>query len=225
MRVFRLILWLAIVVLCASALNAQKAGLATDPQHGAIGANACLSCHTPHGGTNGVTLLWVHSVGSSTYTTYTSPTMGNATSNIVSPGNGNLVAGAPENNSLLCLSCHDGALAAANTVTLRTTTYGAVNGAVTGTAIDVAGGALTLSDDHPVNMSLDPANDAGLDTVANVTTAGLVLYSGGGATNTVQCGSCHDPHKVGPDNSGNPGGQYYLRLSNASSGLCLTCHL
>lgn len=225
MRVFKLIVWLAVTILFASALYAQKAGLATDTQHGAVGANACLSCHTPHGGTNGVTLLWVHSVGTSAYTTYTSPTMGNATSNITSPGNGNLTAGAPENNTLLCLSCHDGALAAANSVVLTTSAHGTAGNPIAGTGIDVAGGANTLSDDHPVNMSHDPTNDAGLDTVANVTTAGLVLYSGGGATNTVQCGTCHDPHKKGPDNGGNPGGQFYLRLSNASSGLCLTCHL
>ncbi len=223
MKPSKVILLVAVVALCTSVALAQKAGLATDTQHGGVGTTPCGSCHTPHTGTNGASLLWVHSVGTTTYTTYTSPTMGNATANITAPGDGNITPGLPSNNTLLCLSCHDGALAATNGVTLTTTTYGAVGGAITGTAINVGGGASTLTDDHPVNMSHDPTNDAGLDTVANVTGAGLVLYSGGGSTNTVQCGTCHDPHKQGPQ--GGPGQGHYLRISNAASGLCLTCHL
>jgi mono/diheme cytochrome c family protein len=222
MRPIKVIFLVAVVALCASVGLAQKAGLATDTQHGAVGTTPCGSCHTPHTGTNGAALLWVRSVGTTTYTTYTSPTMGNATANITAPGDGNITPGLPSNNTLLCMSCHDGALAATNTVTLRTTTYGAVGGTITGSAVDI-GGTSTLTNDHPVNMSYNPTNDAGLDTVANVTGAGLVLYSGGATTNTVQCGSCHDPHKQGPQ--GGPGVGKYLRVSNAASGLCLTCHL
>lgn len=225
MKLRNVIILVAVIALGALGAYAQKAGLATDTQHGGVGTTPCGSCHTPHGGTNGVSLLWVHSIGSSTYTTYTSPTMGNATANVISPGNGNLTAGAPVNNTLLCVSCHDGALAAAQTpaVRLTTATYGTAGTAISGTRIDVSGGTKTLTDDHPVNMSHNPTNDAGLDTAANVVAAGLVLYTGGGATNTVQCGSCHDPHKQGPQ--GGPGVGYYLRKTNAASALCLTCHL
>ena len=88
--------------------------------------------------------------------------------------------------------------------------------------MNVGGGTKTLTDDHPVNITHDPGLDTGLDTVANVTAAGLVLYTGGGSSNTVQCGTCHDPHKQGPQ--GGPGVGYYLRKTNAASALCLTCH-
>lgn len=222
MKPLKVIVLVAAVALCTSVALAQKAGLATDTQHGGVGTTPCGSCHTPHTGTNGASLLWVHSVGTTTYTVYTSPTITGAKTNITAPGDGNITPGLPSNNTLLCLSCHDGALAATNGVTLTTTTYGTVGGAITGTAVNVGGGTKTLTDDHPVNITHDPALDTGLDTVANVTAAGLVLYSGGGSTNTVQCGTCHDPHKQGPQ--GGPGVGYYLRKTNAASALCLTCH-
>ncbi len=218
MRHWRLAAAIAVIALCATVAYAQKSGLSTDTQHGAVGTTPCGSCHVPHGGTNADIILWDQSLPptTTTYTVYTSPTIDNATTDIVGPGDGGATQGDPENQTLLCMSCHDGAVAATNSVTLTTTEYGSSGGAITGTAIDI-GGSGDLSDDHPVNMSLDPANDAGLDTVTNVEAAGLVLYSGGGATNTVQCGSCHDPH--------NNTNQDYLRIDNSSSGLCLACHL
>ena len=222
MKFPKLLAVIAAIALFSSVAMAQKSGLVTDTQHGAVGATPCGSCHTPHTGTNGNTLLWVHSIGTTTYTTYTSPTMDSATANITAPGDGLLTAGDPQNNTLLCMSCHDGALAATNGVTLTTTTHGAVGGTITGSEVDI-GGTATLTNDHPVNMTYDPVADTGLDTVANVTGAGLVLYTGGAATNTVQCGTCHDPHQQGPE--GGPGVGHYLRVSNASSGLCLNCHL
>jgi len=224
MKFPKLLAVIAAIALFSSVAMAQKSGLATDTQHGAVGTTPCGSCHTPHTGTNGNTLLWVHSIGTTTYTTYTSPTMDNATAPFTAPGDGNLTAGDPENNTLLCMSCHDGALAVTNGVTRTTTTYGTVGGSISTSnpSIDI-GGTATLTNDHPVNMTYDPVADTGLDTVANVTGVGLVLYDGGGATNTVQCGSCHDPHKQGPD--GGPGAGYYLRKTNVASALCLTCHL
>ncbi|MBI3897349.1 MAG: cytochrome c3 family protein [Gammaproteobacteria bacterium] len=67
---------------------------------------------------------------------------------------------------------------------------------------------------------------AGSTTVSLGTSAssGLRLYGNvsGGATDglatdnpTVECGSCHDPHTATPT---------FLRISNAGSAVCLTCH-
>jgi hypothetical protein len=63
----------------------------------------------------------------------------------------------------------------------------------------------------------------------------LPLYtrtSGSGALTTtsgpmVECGSCHDPHvsagQVGPN--GQKSGETFLRISNASSAVCTSCHV
>ena len=225
MKMVRLMLLATCVVLWATAAYAQKSSLTTDTQHGGISTNKCDGCHTPHSGSNAEAYLWKLSVGSSLYTTYTSPTMDNATSNITGPGDGNLTPGAPINNTLLCLSCHDGALAAAQTPPILTTTatHAAAAGvAITGTDLDI-GGTTTLENDHPVNMSHNPTADPGLQPVLSVDDGigggPLRLY---GASNTVQCGSCHDPHKQA---TGGPGVGNYLRVSSAAGALCLTCHI
>lgn len=225
----KLTIAVALVLLCGSAAMANKAALATDTQHGKAGTTPCGGCHTPHAGLNGNSLLWVKSVGTSTYTVYTSASLKNASTNIVSPGNGLLVAGTPSNNTLLCMSCHDGALAATNAVTLTTTNYGLVGGAITGTILDVGGtGSKTLTDDHPVNLAHNPTLNTTLAPVATVTAAGLQLYTGGGQTNFVECGSCHNPHE-GPGGLTNVPKSlttgYYLRMANNNSQICTTCHL
>lgn len=46
----------------------------------------------------------------------------------------------------------------------------------------------------------------------------LVLYADAAFLPTVQCASCHEPHGAGA------GIATFLRISNASSALCLTCH-
>jgi hypothetical protein len=44
----------------------------------------------------------------------------------------------------------------------------------------------------------------------------------------VECGSCHDPHvsagQAGPAGTGQVSGATFLRVSNANSAVCLTCH-
>lgn len=48
----------------------------------------------------------------------------------------------------------------------------------------------------------------------------IQLYNrSGGATFFVECGSCHDPH-----NAGGSAPATFLRISNAGSAVCLTCH-
>jgi hypothetical protein len=93
-----------------------------------------------------------------------------------------------------------------------------------------------LSNDHPVGVSFpggaywnDPAGIDGsltyFETGGNPTGADtneVRLY--GGADEKVECGSCHDPHGV---ESAGPGSIFigsFLRVDNAGSTLCLTCH-
>jgi Doubled CXXCH motif (Paired_CXXCH_1) len=40
----------------------------------------------------------------------------------------------------------------------------------------------------------------------------------------VECASCHDPHGVPSGGPGTPFNPTFLRVSNAGSGVCLTCH-
>jgi predicted CXXCH cytochrome family protein len=104
--------------------------------------------------------------------------------------------------SLLCMSCHDGVT--------TPTVIGPTSVSAVGNVTNSGG----LTNDHPINMSHNPATDAGLATPGNVTAGGLVLY---GTTNTVQCGSCHDSH----DNTNGK----FLRKPNTGSALCTTCHI
>jgi hypothetical protein len=93
-----------------------------------------------------------------------------------------------------------------------------------------------LRNDHPVGVNFpggaywnDPAGIDGsltyFETGGNPTRADkneVRLYDG--TDEKVECGSCHDPHGV---ESAGPGSIFigsFLRVDNASSALCLTCH-
>ncbi len=161
----------------------------------------CLVCHTPHNADVSVSNapLWNHETSTATFTTYSSATMDATT-------------GQPDASSKLCLSCHDGTVAVDNF------------GGQTGGTHFMTGDALTgtdLSDDHPISITYDAALaalDGGLFDPTN-TNSGL----GGTISedllidNQVQCASCHDVHN-------GSGVDKLLRISNAASALCLTCH-
>lgn len=59
----------------------------------------------------------------------------------------------------------------------------------------------------------------------------LPLYqrTTGGLGPMVECGSCHDPHvsagQAGPVGTNRVAGETFLRISNAGSGVCLSCHI
>ena len=180
------------------------------------GGQICVACHTPHNSNTSVTdaPLWNHAVTATTFTMYTSPTMDAG------------AAGQPSGASKLCLSCHDG--------TVAVDSFGGATGTnfMTGTKAVGAGG--NLGNDHPISITFNTAlatTDPGLfDPATKTVTVGL----GGNKTRTgtvqqvmlfnsqVQCASCHDVH----NNFTVPGinGQPLLRVSKASSTLCLTCH-
>lgn len=97
-----------------------------------------------------------------------------------------------------------------------------------------------LRDDHPVGVQY-PATGPNVDFNAPTATAGAVrffdtngngradkrevrLYNSGGGFE-VECASCHDPHGVPSGGAGSVFLPTFLRVSNAGSALCLTCHV
>ncbi|MEN8247292.1 MAG: cytochrome c3 family protein [Bacteroidota bacterium] len=166
-----------------------------------VNTEICIVCHTPHSSntTVGNAPLWNHEVTSTaTFTLYTGGGTMDATT------------GQPGGSSKLCLSCHDGTVALEN-----------FGGTTTGTASVTTGDLGTdLSDDHPISFTYNTAlatadgelyNPSTQDSGLGSTIDADLLFGG-----SLECGSCHDVH--------NAGFAYLLRIDNAGSALCLTCH-
>jgi predicted CXXCH cytochrome family protein len=195
------------------AQSLPKTGLAGSSHD--ISGIGCKGCHAPHngalsnGGTSGDTaliLLWSRNFPNPTNTfgVYDSATMGNKAAEL---GGSTLSSSSDVRMySLLCLSCHDG-VTSSFSPSMETTN-------MVGSSTGFGGGAYNsygLTNDHPVNMPYDPVNDTQLRPVASVM-ATLPLY---GNTNTVQCGTCHEPH--------NNANTHFLRMANDTT-ICTTCH-
>ena len=197
----------------------------------------CIFCHTPHGAdTTAPVPLWNKVLDNAGFTEYTSSTLDGTTDITTSV-------------SLACLSCHDGSQAM-DTVLNQPGTggYDAAGAEIDAGNIGVIAGAgpfpnLTkdLSDDHPVSVQyagggltwntiqagnnvadsandksfVDPVYNAGTDKMA---VGSLPLYEGSGAATgpLVECASCHDPHSSNAT---------FLRISNAASAVCVSCHV
>ena len=183
----------------------------------------CVFCHTPHKPAERIP-LWNRSVNDPTaYKLYT------ASATLTSATRGATLGGGI---SLKCLGCHDGTIGLG---------AGIFNPAQTPSA-SIAGPGMTdgiaasrftyfgtdITNSHPVGMKYnlvraeDPyftIENAGSKTVTRF--AGkdaLPLFSRSGTDlYYVECASCHNPHGV-------PGAEKFLRMSNRSSLLCLTCH-
>lgn len=101
-----------------------------------------------------------------------------------------------------------------------------------------------LRNDHPVGVNFPTTNGAGTDWKAptgSVTRGAVVttffdedsnsrmdkgdirLY-GSGSDSRVECASCHDPHGVPSAGEGSTFNATFLRKTNSSSSVCLTCH-
>lgn len=197
-----------------------SAGTITGSKHdfsvsGFTGGEICIACHTPHNADATVSEapLWNHALSTATYSLYDSPTM-DATDNNQQP----------TGTSKLCLSCHDG------TVALDSSADGIT---MTGVA---AVGADGLSNDHPISFTYNDILATADGALHNPATTTVTIGSGTdiktGTINDVmliggqiQCATCHDVHNkftvatVAPATSNK-----LLRVSNAGSGLCLTCH-
>jgi predicted CXXCH cytochrome family protein len=165
------------------------------------GGDKCVTCHVPHAADASVpgAQLWNHEVTTAGFVLYASGTL-------------DARLGEPSGVSILCLSCHDGTVAIDHFGSVPAGTQFMTGTALLGTS---------LTGDHPISFAYDTAL-ANLDGGLHNPTArasGLggsidddMLFDG-----QVQCASCHDPH-------GSSGVPKLLRISNAGSALCLTCH-
>jgi len=213
----------ATVTIANSPHNLNNDGVALPQQQ------ICLACHTPHGSTasaaGGITagsFIWNHTVqAGKSYTMYSGVT-------------------GLDTTSLLCLSCHDGAIAVDSYVagagpgaatTLMGTipdSFGVVGGGV------VAGGGTDLTAQHPIGVTYPgTTNNNGKvafssSTSFNDPTQAAFKAGGVGGSSAVSltllpngtfgigCNTCHTPHNYT---------QKFVRMDNTGSALCLRCHI
>jgi len=195
--------WLVAAVLffafgTQSALAAT--GLAGSKHDFSTMANAsgqiCIACHAPHNGGNN--LLWNHTASTATYTMYASSTM-------------NAQAGTPGSTSKLCLSCHDG--------TVAIDSFGGLTPAA-GIITGAAKLGIDLSNDHPIGIDYTDTlatEDGGLKVPSTAAALGGTIATKLLFANKLECASCHDVHNA-------LGNVKLVRINNAGSALCTTCH-
>ncbi len=199
----------AIFGLVVAAVSAQAAITGTPHDLSGRGwgtTELCKFCHTPHLAQSVIGApLWNHASTSRAYTLYSSATF---------DPNGGLTIGQPGPQSKLCLSCHDGTVAVdsyANGGILQTGTHFM-------TSTNTVGGSGSLAFDHPIAFTYNgglATSAKHLNTPVSVSwvDAGqtLPLYAG-----KLECATCHSVH----DNTYTK----FMRVSNAGSAMCLTCH-
>ena len=195
-KLFVLLATLLFVLAFTSVTFAAITGTKHDLSTSTADNQLCVVCHTPHNGSTGVDApLWNHALTTQTFTMYTSTTL-----NATMPADGPM----PDGVSKLCLSCHDGVTGVLD--------YGSNTGS--GPMIGYPALGVDLTNDHPVSFVYDTAlatADGELYDPAATPAVSALLFGG-----QVECASCHDVH----DETNSP----CLRMSNANSTLCLTCH-
>lgn len=205
MKATNLLLGAAVVALAGTgALGQISLSRHNFSSYGWSGGEICKPCHTPHFGNTDVGFLWNHALTNATYTMHEGT--GTAEANI-------------DSRSRMCLGCHDG------TVALDSF------GGMTGTNFIGPLGEIgtDLTNDHPIgsdaiyptapSTSYNP-QDANhrVGTSPNQLRLRSWINPSGTEEWVVGCSTCHTVH-----NTGNHG--HMLRFSNASSQLCLTCHI
>lgn len=215
-----------VLILAAASLmaSAAMASSVVDSKHnlavGSVGTfnsnnydEVCVFCHTPHMANTSVTLapLWNRSAADlSSANVYTSATI-EATTIAVTAADIN------QTDAPLCLSCHDGTALAdplVNPSNLAGNAQPGGLGTLNGTAADLG---TDFRNDHPIGFVYNDVWQDEVDSGANglfedpATAGGVQFFAG-----EMWCSSCHDVH----DDADYP----FLVLSNAASGLCITCH-
>ena len=165
----------------------------------------CIFCHTPHHATllsdpEYPGPLWSRPENTNTYTVYDSSTI-------------QAKPGQPQGVSRLCLSCHDGTIALADTGAISPS-----DSLKSQTLADNSPANLgeDLSNDHPISMEYGK-NPAEFNDLSTLLANRVRLVAHGGPLN-VECTSCHDPH----DNR--YGNFLVMDLSTQKDALCTTCH-
>lgn len=218
MKSLSLALALVAVLVTGSAVQAGIAGSKHDfGQFGWSNNQICLPCHTPHNATlkdaqgNDVQApLWNHTLSTATYTLYTADNAVNGKT-----------TGEVDQNSKLCLSCHDGTVAA--------DAFGGGNG-----TSQMTGGVLgtDLSNDHPIgDAAIWPDVNPSYMVAPSLRDAQGIMPLRKMATGklAVGCTTCHEPHnrKSLPHMLWAPVSGQYTTVAGTSvsgSGLCLNCH-
>lgn len=201
---------IALLLLISEATGAQITGDAlgvhnlgpgsSSPVTGAR-PDACAYCHAPHSALN--MGLWNQRLTTQSYSTYSSNTEKNQTTQPVLGGVSNQ-----------CLSCHDGTVAVGATVAYgQVVTRGAMNPA------DVFGSNMQSS--HPFSLAL-PLQDS-IDLAASLVASGKTADPTGAVkliNGNVECSSCHNPHVQAKD----PVSLNFLVKASSGGQLCLACH-
>lgn len=173
----------------------------------------CVYCHTPHGGQTSAP-LWNRQFTASTFTMYNDASGGSSQLNMTFESQ-------PTGVSLACLSCHDGTIGIdviinkpnSSSATSLNQTLADIYGGVDPDSLKILG--TDLRNDHPISMVYDPSLDDQFNPIASIVSAGLKLFSDASNSNKVECATCHNPHTKNAT---------FLRIDNAASGLCITCH-
>ncbi len=191
----------------------------------------CIFCHTPHGGRLTQPLWNRTDSGVDPYNSYTTATMTSLGISSTRP---------ISNESLGCLSCHDGSVSMYTVVNHNNSNPTITPswsdkivtgfdgpGAKIGDNRDATAVSNDLTDDHPISFNyLDvwgEYNANGKDDLHDptnppVSDSELKLYGSG---LRIECSTCHDPHV---DYINDTAYAPFLRMPNAQSGMCLTCH-
>ena len=165
---------------------------------------SCTYCHVPHSGNGDLAPLWNQTLSHATYTTYTSTTVKNRDNQQSPLGT----------DSGLCLSCHDGTVAVADTVL-----FGQLS--TRGNWIQGDNFTTQLETSHPFSL-IKPLQD-NIDLISTLVSqgrtgdpTGAVHLVGG----TIECTSCHNPHVQAIDKVS----MTFLVRDSSSGQMCLACH-
>ena len=161
------------------------------------GRNVCSFCHTPHAA-NPIAPLWNRHDPGIYYQTYDSSTL---VANV----------GQPTGASRLCLSCHDGTIALAQTFNSLNTPGGTEVFLATG---DRGYLGTDLSDDHPISFVYSSSLALQKGELRDPATLPTQLPLD--HEDRLQCTTCHNAHD---DRYGK-----FLRMDNSQSKLCTSCH-
>ena len=211
MRAFSWVAWLLLVLVCTTIAYGQ---ITTDvlgahnlspgsgsPISGSLNA-PCTYCHVPHSGNGNMAPLWNQKLSNSTYSTYTSTTAQNTDNPKPPLGSG----------SGFCLSCHDGTVAAGDTVL-----FGKI--AMSGSMYRQDDFGTQLQGSHPFSLVL-PLKDS-IDLVASIYQNGksadpkVPMIKG-----NIECTSCHNPHAQATDRIS----LNFLVRDSSNGQLCVACH-
>jgi predicted CXXCH cytochrome family protein len=199
----------------------------------------CVFCHTPHKGQASL-LLWNHQLSTNNYS-WADVTGGRTTGGTSYPTNLRTWTG----STAKCLSCHDGTVSVGSLYWANATPSPHIP--MTGTDVNATGAinnptyvipdqatGADLRGNHPVGVPYPYGNQAatyngitsGPDVVLGewvAAPAGVKIFGAGGGgapaagSAGVECASCHNPHGTA--------NRFMLRVTTASSQLCLSCHV